>query len=302
MTDLSYDDKCKLLNLNPVITARHYQYRVFKEILLSELQPLGKIICYAIRIEFQNRGATHVHFLLWTDNAPQLTSSTINNYVSFIDNHIKAYLPDILDDKELFDLVDTYQKHSHSKTCRKYKNAICRFHFGGFFSEKTIIAQPLPDDMDEHLKETLMKQRESILGKVKEYIDDHLNPNKKEEHLNQNRTISEILEDLGITEQKYYHMLSISPDIEFQLIPKCTPNSCFINNYFTAGLKAFKANIDIQPVFNYFQCVAYMCAYFSKAEDGCSEALPIATKEVVHQNLSTRNALRKIGATFFVFQ
>ena len=41
-----------------------------------------------------------------------------------------------------------------------------------------------------------------------------------------------------------------------------------------------------------------MCAYFSKAEDGCSEALLKATKEVVHQNLSTRNALRKIGATF----
>ena len=28
LTDLSYDAKCKLLNLNPVITARHYQYRV----------------------------------------------------------------------------------------------------------------------------------------------------------------------------------------------------------------------------------------------------------------------------------
>ena len=166
------------------------------------------------------------------------------------------------------------------------------------FQKKTIITQPLPDDMDEHLKATLLKQMESILGKVKEYIDDHLNPNKKEEHLNQNRTISEILKDLGITEQKYYHMLSISPDKEFRLILKCTPNSCFINNYFTAGLKAFKANIDIQPLFIYFQCVAYMCPYFSKAEDGCSEALRKATKEVVHQNLSTRNALRKIGATF----
>ena len=96
-------------------------------------------------------------------------------------------------------------------------------------------------------------------------------------------------------------MLSISPDIEFRLILKRTQNSCFINNYFTAGLKAFKANrysTSIQLVFNYFQCVAYMCAYFSKAENGCYEALRKATKEVVHQNLSTRNALRKIGAIF----
>lgn len=300
LADLSYEEKCKLLNLNPVITARHYQYRVetfFKEILLSKLQPLGKIVYYAIRIEFQNRGAPHVHSLLWTESPPQLTNSTTDNYIDFIDNHIKAYLPNKLDDEELYDLVETYQKHSHSKTCRKYKNGICRFHFGRFFSERTIIARPLPDDIDETLHTTLLKQRETILVKVKEYIDQYLNP-KNNEHWNRDCSIVDILEDLGIDTQEYHNMLSISPDREFRLILKRTPNSCFINNYFTAGLKAFKANIDIQPVFSYFQCVAYMCAYFSKTEDGCSESLRKATKEVVNQSLDTKNALRKIGATF----
>ena len=44
---LSYDEKCRLLNLNPVIVAKHFQYRVetfFTEILLTNANPIGKII------------------------------------------------------------------------------------------------------------------------------------------------------------------------------------------------------------------------------------------------------------------
>ena len=44
---------------------------------------------------------------------------------------------------ELYDLVKTYQIHHHSKTCRKYKNEKCRFHFGRYFTDHTIIARPL---------------------------------------------------------------------------------------------------------------------------------------------------------------
>ena len=48
---LSYDEKCKMLNLNPVIVAKHFQYRVetsFTEVLLSKCQPIGKIVYYAL--------------------------------------------------------------------------------------------------------------------------------------------------------------------------------------------------------------------------------------------------------------
>ena len=43
---LSYDERCRLLNLNPVIVAKHFQYRVetfFTEILLTNAHPIGKI-------------------------------------------------------------------------------------------------------------------------------------------------------------------------------------------------------------------------------------------------------------------
>ena len=42
-----------------------------------------------------------------------------------------------------------------------------------------------------------------------------------------------------------------------------------VKNYFNIGLNASQANMGIQPVFNEFKAVAYMCQYFSKTEDQC---------------------------------
>ena len=53
---LSYKDMCNLLNNNPVLVARHFQYKVevfFKDIIFDG--PLGKTKYYAICIEFQER-------------------------------------------------------------------------------------------------------------------------------------------------------------------------------------------------------------------------------------------------------
>ena len=73
---LSYNERCRLLNLNPVIGAKHFQYRVetfFTEILLTNAHPIGKIVYYALRIEFQMRGSPHLHALIWTSDCPKLT-------------------------------------------------------------------------------------------------------------------------------------------------------------------------------------------------------------------------------------
>ena len=93
--------------------------------------------------------------------------------------------------------------------------------------------------------------------------------------------ISEILAEISVTEREYYSALSISSDSDFQIHLKRQPNACFINNFFSEGLQAWQANIDIQPVFNHYKAVTYMCAYFSKAEDETSEAMKQAAKEAL---------------------
>ena len=67
--DTSYNERCSMLNLNPVLVAKHFQYRVetfFTEVLLSNAHPIGKILYCAPRIEFQMRGSPHLHALIWT--------------------------------------------------------------------------------------------------------------------------------------------------------------------------------------------------------------------------------------------
>ena len=47
---LTYNERYSMLNLNPVIVAKHFQYRVetfFTEVLMTKANPIGKIVYYA---------------------------------------------------------------------------------------------------------------------------------------------------------------------------------------------------------------------------------------------------------------
>ena len=52
-------------------------------------------------------------------------------------------LPLEQEEPHLPQLVKTFQSDCHSETFRKYKNTKCRFKFGHFCTDKTIIATPL---------------------------------------------------------------------------------------------------------------------------------------------------------------
>ena len=64
--------------------------------------------------------------------------------------------------------------------------------------------------MADNEKLTILSERAKVLKKVKQYIDEFLDPRK---HIYINDiTIPEILESLDITEEGYYSALSIAPD------------------------------------------------------------------------------------------
>ena len=111
-------------------------------------------------------------------------------------------------------------------------------------------------------------------------------------------TPNNILDDVGVTKEEYQWTMSISPDSDYELPLKRPLDSCFINNYFIVGLKGFAANVDLQPVFNNYKCITYVCSYFTKDETECSQAIINAAKEAKQCNLSIRDGLKKIGAAF----
>ena len=72
---MSFEDKSKWLRQNPVTAARHFHYRLqtfFQTFHKSRAQPIGELVDYAIRIEFQARGSPHAHTILWIKDSPKL--------------------------------------------------------------------------------------------------------------------------------------------------------------------------------------------------------------------------------------
>ena len=52
--------------------------------------------------------------------------------------------------------------------------------------------------------------------------------------------------------------------------------------------------MDIQPVFNEYKAVTYMCSYFSKCEDQCSAAVKQAAKEAFQNKLGHMETMKTI--------
>ena len=272
IAELTYDEKCKMLNSNPAVVAKHFQYRLeclFKDILLGSGDPIGKILYDAIRIEFPFRGSPHGHCFISIKDSLLLNEDNMEYFVRFIDMHVSAVLPDPVHSPTLNYLVKTYQIHAHSKTCRKYRNMSCRFNFGHFFTEKTIVAKPLSEDMDRDESYEILKQRDATLTKVKNFIDQYLNPNDKTNYQS-HMTIDDALQSLQIEKSDYYNCLSIAAGGDYEIHLKRPANSSFINNYNPTVLLGWQANMDIQPVFNHHRCVTYLCSYMTKGETHCS--------------------------------
>ena len=77
--------------------------------------------------------------------------------------------------------------------------------------------------------------------------------------------VIEILDQLEISKDDYYRVLSIPKDKNLELHLKSQPNSCFVNNYLNVGLKACQANMDIQPVFNGYETVTFVSIYLKNS-------------------------------------
>ena len=151
----------------------------------------------------------------------------------------------------------TYKIHRHSQSYRKYENDKCQFLSWCFFTDRAVIAQPLSNNLGPSEKKEILLKRKEHLSK-----EDIVKP----------KSINEILTDLSVPEETYNSALKISEDSDFQIYLRWAPNSCFVNNSFEVGLKAWYANMDMQPVLNKHKAISYMCAYLSKTVDGSSNA------------------------------
>ena len=56
--------------------------------------------------------------------------------------------------------------------------------------------------------------------------------------------------------------------------------------------------MDIKPVFNYDKAVTYMCQYFSKTEDRCSQAIKQAVNDAFENNMHHHDTIKIIPKAY----
>lgn len=129
--ELDWSTKCDILRSNLVTTMCMFNKHVeaFRDLILCPAPPLGKVIDYFYRVEFQHRGSPQIHCLLWVEGAPVFEEDDDLTVCNFVSKYITAQLPDPHTQPELYRKVTELQIHrkNHTWTCFKSHSRGCRF-------------------------------------------------------------------------------------------------------------------------------------------------------------------------------
>ena len=110
--------------------------------------PLGEVLDFFFRVEFQKRGSPHIHVLFWIKDAPEYGHQSDETIVKFVDKFVSC--SHIMEHDDSTDLINL-QTHRHAKTCNKQNQNVCRFHFPLPPLPKTMILKPLSkSDVTSH--------------------------------------------------------------------------------------------------------------------------------------------------------
>jgi hypothetical protein len=105
----------KFIARDPVLFADYFTHRikcVMKTVIQASAMPLGGLASdYWYRKEWQVRGATHTHMLLWVSGAPVVGKNSEEEIIRFIEENITCRLPDPVNEPTLHRLVTQFQQH-----------------------------------------------------------------------------------------------------------------------------------------------------------------------------------------------
>uniref|UniRef100_A0A9J8ADG0 ATP-dependent DNA helicase n=1 Tax=Cyprinus carpio carpio TaxID=630221 RepID=A0A9J8ADG0_CYPCA len=302
LEQLEWDEKCELLRRNPVTAARMFDFRwhcFLKEVLMSPVQPIGEIVDYFYRVEFQQRGSPHVHCLFWIKNAPQIDKNSDEEVVKFIDKYVTCEVP--CENDELQSVVTSVQCHSkrHSKTCKK-KNTVCRFNFPKPPSMQTFICRRKVEDEKilsnegDHQSESTNVNDDTLV----EYARNIMTAVKKAVSEEQFNSLETLFHSVGIN-QELFEMAYKCINNSTHIVLKRQLNEVWVNQYNKFSLKCWNANMDIQYVTDAYACIVYIISYISKSEREMGLLLANAQRESATQgNVDARQALRKLGSVY----
>ena len=305
---LANENRHDLLRKNVLTLTRNFDHRVkafIRHIVRGRNNPMH-VTYYTYRVEFQVRGAAHIHGVLWLDlnklnnDIPNI-SNTLNKLTNneelnqeeetVISQFVNKFVT-VDSDTSIRNIVKDVQKHNHTKTCRKGGQKHCRFGFPRLPSKETLLAKPLKkeDFSTEWEFKNKIKELEETLETIKLAIECLISSGKELESF----SIIDILNYANVTEPEYYEALRYSAK-GIKLVLKREPKDVFINNYNEEWLRAWNGNMDLQICLDSFAIVTYITDYYSKDETGTTKVL----KEAAKQNFNNmKDKMQCLAQTF----
>ena len=281
-SDLDWKEKCRLINSDPVITARFFDNRFqnfLKKVIYSPSNPLGHAVDHFYKIEFQHRGSPHVHMLLFCSDSPKYIAGDSNQnkkIAAYIDKYVSCSQDTDEETKEKIRM----QIHKHSRTCRKNNQPICRFNFPIPPFTKTVVLEPTDDESQEDNRN---------FKRIKAFLDSIENTSEC--------TLQDMLSMLGLTYEKYELAIRSSLS-DTRIFLKRKPSECRVNAYMKSLIKFYDANHDIQFCINSYSVVIYIVNYIQKCDRGVSLGLRKVIEECKRDKVSLKEQINKIGKVF----
>lgn len=279
-SDFSWQEKCKLIKSDPVTCARYFNFRVqtfLSNVLKHKSQPIGKIVDFFYRVEFQQRGSPHIHMVVWIENAPVYGQTLDASVVDFIDQYVTCKK-----DENIPELIN-YQTHRHARTCRKKGKDVCRFHFPIFPMMKTTILYPLEGCEENSDYTQTVNKIVTLLNEIHTKGED--------------TTFAVFLEKLDIDYSQYLVAVRSTLNSPKVFLKRSVCESR-VNNYNSVLIKSWMANMDIQYILDAYSCVSYIVSYISKGQRGLSNLLQEACVEAQENDSDVRQQVRRIGNQF----
>jgi len=300
---IAKENQHNLVQNHVLAVTRIFDHRVkafFNNIVMGKHSPM-KVQFYNYRVEFQLRGAGHIHGVLWCDlpelenefpglsdtitklrsmDRGQLTEDEKSVLVDFVDEFTSCSL----DDPDIANIVKEVQIHHHTNACRKY-NTQCRFNYPKFPSDRTVIAQPLNLENDATDEERLYMDCNTQLKEYKQHVK-HLKETLKKvkcvrEDLHQETLeslkINDILQIANVTEEDYYKALSVSSN-GTNIVLKRKVKEIYVNNYNSEWIKSWDGNMDIAVCLDFFSIITYITDYCSKDDTDTMRFLKAAAR------------------------
>ena len=334
--NLTKNEKIDLMSKDPITCSRYFHNRMssISAYILNKIN--GPFSAHPItdwywRIEFQNRGSPHAHFIFWCVNKPSYDRITPNcaaneQCIMMVDKYITCEEPEnpikveALEENEglpaSVKVNIKIQRHKHhnelnkgsAKCLIKEKTDVhydedcseflkCQYGFPKPILEETIILEPFKTEFRNTEEFKQLKKQYRRIHKALDELSKHNETFFKINKFPIEIKLGTFLEALNIDYKTYLDCIKTSI-LRTTVFLRRRSMEIMTNNYNKDIIMRHRGNMDIQFITDPYGVIVYLTSYMMKANHKMSKILDMAAQEVEKGHKTLQQKLHHIASKF----